>query len=94
MTTLPNNIYEFDSLYNAIDFIKPLIVEDYPVVIQKIYGEKKHFPTELECKGFRVEIGPKGEEIKVYVKGEDKEDRFKDANLNEYIKVKLTNKGK
>ena len=94
MATLPNNVYEFDSLHNALDFIKPLIIEDYPIVIQKIYGEKSFFPTEFECKGFRVEVGPKGEEIKVYVKDEDKEDRFKDANLNEYIKVKLTAKGK
>lgn len=103
MAALPNNIYNFDSLYNALDFIKPLIVEGYSVVIQKIYGETL-FPTcERKCMGFQVEIGPKGEEVKVYLPNEkaeseeckyNKEDRFKDANLNDYIKVKLTDKGK
>jgi len=73
MATLPNNVYNFDSFYNALDFIKPLIVEDYPVVIQKIYGETL-FPTmEHRCTGFRVEVGPKGEEVKVYLPNEKAE---------------------
>ena len=93
---LPNDSYEFKGLYTAIDFIKPLVSEGYPVVMQKMYGQTM-FPTmEEECVGFKVEVGPRCQEIKVYIKGEDnnKEDRFKDANLNDYIKVKLTDKGK
>ena len=74
MATLPNNLYEFEDFFNMIDFIKPLIVEGYPVIIQKIYGERPLLPgMERETLGFQVEIGPKGENVKVYLPDEKAE---------------------
>ena len=71
MATLPDNMYEFKSIYSALDFIRPLLIEGYPVTIQKVYGEQPVLPSmEMEVIGYRVEVGPKGEEVKIYLPNE------------------------
>ena len=62
-----SNIYECDSLFNAMDLIKPLIIEGYSVVIQKIQEETPAacYPNHVY---FRVDVGPKNKKIDVYVR--------------------------
>ena len=66
-STLCSNVYECDSLFNAMDLIKPLIIEGYSVVIQKIQEETPAacYPNHVY---FRVDVGPKNKKIDVYVR--------------------------
>lgn len=61
------NIYEFKSLNNLLDFVKPLIVEGYPVAINSVPGK---FPREYTIEKFIAHIGEKGSQLKVYCKKE------------------------
>lgn len=66
-SVLCSNVYECDSLFNAMDLIKPLIIEGYSVVIQKIQEETPAacYPNRVY---FRVDVGPKNKKIDVYVR--------------------------
>ena len=60
--------YEFNSLFNLMDFIKPLAVEGYTFAVRTKY---KEYPRENEIDKFIVMVGPKGKEIKVFVAEDD-----------------------
>lgn len=60
--------YEFRSLFNMMDFIKPLAVEGYTIAIKTVY---KQFPRENDIDKFIVMVGPKGKDIKVFVTEDD-----------------------
>ena len=77
MAMLPNNIYEFSSLSNAIDFVKPLIIEGYPVVIQRAHNESPLYVC-ANYETYQVDVGPKDEEIKVYFPNEKAENNGND----------------
>ena len=49
--------YEFKSLSNAMDFVKPLIVEGYSVAINTVY---KDIPFSDDIDKFTVDVGKKG----------------------------------
>ena len=63
MAMINSDIYEFKSLYNLMDFVKPLIVEGYSVVINTVY---KNVPFENDIDKFTVDIGKKGCKIAIY----------------------------
>ena len=62
--------YKFNSHQNVLDFISPLIVEGYPVVIQTVF---MGFPREGTIDHYEVTVGEKDIPIKVYVKAEREE---------------------
>lgn len=49
--------YEFNSLFNVMDFVKPLLVEGYPVAINTV---SKEFPFRDSIDNFTVDVGNKG----------------------------------
>ena len=65
MSMINPGTYEFDSLYNAIDFVKPLLVEGYSVAINTVY---KNVPFEIgnRIDKFTVDVGKKGCKIAIY----------------------------
>lgn len=63
MSMINPGTYEFKSLYNVMDFVKPLIVEGYPVAINVFY---KQFPRENDIDKFTVDVGKKGCKIAIY----------------------------
>lgn len=63
MSMINSGTYEFNSLQNVIDFVKPLIVEGYSVAINTIYEE---FPRKNHIDKFTVDIGKKGCKIAIY----------------------------
>lgn len=58
-----NEPYKFDSIHNAMDFVKSLIVEGYSVAINTKY---KHFPEEQSIDYFEVYVGEKGNTLKIF----------------------------
>ena len=63
MAMLNPGTYEFNSIHNVMEFVKPLIVEGYSVAINTIY---KDFPLENSIDKFTVDIGKKGCEMAIY----------------------------
>jgi len=63
MSMINSGTYEFNSLQNVVDFVKPLIVEGYSVAINTIYEE---FPREKLIDKFTVDIGKKGCKMAIY----------------------------
>ena len=63
MSMINPRTYEFNSLQNVIDFVKPLITEGYSVAINTIYEE---FPRENHIDKFTVDIGKKGCKMAIY----------------------------
>ena len=55
--------YEFNSIHNVMDFVKPLLVEGYSVAINTLY---KEFPRENDIDKFTVDIGNKGCKMAIY----------------------------
>ena len=63
MGILNPGTYEFNSIYNVMDFIKSLIVEGYPVAINTVY---EHVPFENNIDKFTVDVGKKGCKMAIY----------------------------
>lgn len=63
MAMINPGTYEFNSLFNVMDFVKALIVEGYSVAINTIY---KQFPRENDIEKFTVDIGKKGCKVSIY----------------------------
>lgn len=63
MEMINTGTYEFNSLFNVVDFVKPLLVEGYPVAINTFY---KDFPLEYKIDKFTVDVGKKGCKIAIY----------------------------
>lgn len=63
MEILNPGTYEFNSIHNLMDFVKPLIVEGYSVAINTVY---KHVPFENSIDKFTVDIGKKGCKMAIY----------------------------
>ena len=63
MAIINPGTYEFKSLYNVMDFVKPLLVEGYPVAINTFY---KPFPRENDIDKFEVNVGKKDCKIAIY----------------------------
>ncbi len=61
MAIINSDTYEFQSLDNLLDFVKPLVVEGYPVAINTVPGT---FPREYTIEKFVVYVGNKG--VKFY----------------------------
>lgn len=43
MSMINPGTYEFNSLYNVLDFVKPLLIEGYSVAINTAYKEVPFF---------------------------------------------------
>lgn len=63
MGMLNPNTYEFNSLQNVMDFVKPLVVEGYSVAINTVY---EAIPFENGIDKFTVNIGKKGCKMAIY----------------------------
>ena len=63
MSLVRTGTYEFKSLNNLMDFVKPLILEGYPVAIDTVQGK---FPREYTIEKFIVYVGDKGVKLSVY----------------------------
>ena len=63
MAMVNSGTYEFKSLSNLMDFVKPLIVEGYPVAINTVLGK---FPREYTIEKFIAYVGEKGNQFKIY----------------------------
>lgn len=65
MSMINPSTYEFNSLQNAMDFVKPLLVEGYSVAINTVY---KNVPFEIENQidKFTVDVGKKGCKMAIY----------------------------
>lgn len=63
MSMINPSTYEFNSLFNVMDFVKPLLTEGYPVAINIVY---KEFPRENDIDKFIVDVGKKGCKIAIY----------------------------
>ena len=65
MSMINSGAYEFDSIYNVMDFVKPLILEGYSVAINTVY---KDVPFKIgNCiDKFEVNVGEKGCKIAIY----------------------------
>ena len=63
MAMINPGTYEFKSLYNVMEFVKPLIVEGYSVAINTIY---KCVPFENDIDKFTVDVGKKGCKMTIY----------------------------
>lgn len=68
MAMINSGTYEFNSICNLMDFVKPLILEGYPVAINTVLGK---FPREYKIEKFVAYIGEKG--VKFYYAEETKE---------------------
>ena len=63
MSMINSGTYEFDSIFNVMDFVKPLVIEGFPVAINTVY---KEFPRERDIDKFIVNIGKKGCRMAIY----------------------------
>ena len=61
MVMINSGVYEFNSIQNLIDFIRPLIIEGYPVAANTTF---KNYPWEHDIEKFTVYVGEKG--VKFY----------------------------
>lgn len=65
MGMVNHNTYEFNSLQNAMDFVKPLVIEGYSVVINTVYRNGP-FEIENQIDKFIVDVAKKGCKIAIY----------------------------
>ena len=63
MSMINPGTYEFNSLYNVMDFVKPLLIEGYSVAINTVY---KEVPFENSIDKFEVNVGKKGCKMAIY----------------------------
>lgn len=63
MAMIDSGTYEFNSLQNAMDFVKPLLVEGYSVAINTVY---RSISFESQIDKFTVDIGKKGCKMAIY----------------------------
>ena len=63
MAMINPGTYEFNSILNVMDFVKPLLVEGYSVAINTVY---KDFPLEGHIDKFEVNVGKKGCKMAIY----------------------------
>ena len=63
MAMINTGSYEFNSLFNAMDFVKSLIIEGYSVAINPVY---KKYPRENDIDKFIVDVGKKGCKMAMY----------------------------
>ena len=63
MSMINSGTYEFNSLQNVMDFVKPLLVEGYSVAINTVY---KDIPFENCIDKFEVNVGKKGCKMAIY----------------------------
>lgn len=65
MAMINSGTYEFDSILNVMDFVKPLLVEGYSVAINTVY---KNVPFEIKncIDKFEVNVGKKGCKMAIY----------------------------
>ena len=68
MSLVRTGTYEFKSLSNLMDFVKPLILEGYPVAIDTVQGK---FPREYTIEKFIAYVGDKGVKMSVYCEAPD-----------------------
>lgn len=57
MAMINSGTYEFNSIQNLIDFIRPLIIEGYSVAANTTF---KKYPWEHDIEKFTVYVGEKG----------------------------------
>ena len=57
MAMINPGTYEFDSILNVMDFVKPLLIEGYSVAINTVYEK---VPFDYRIRKFEVNIGKKG----------------------------------
>ena len=57
MAMINSGTYEFNSIFNLMGFVKPLVVEGYSVAINTVF---KEFPREHDIDKFEVNVGKKG----------------------------------
>lgn len=57
MAIINSGTYEFNSIFNLMNFVKPLVVEGYSVAINTVF---KEFPKEHDIDKFEVNVGKKG----------------------------------
>ena len=64
MAMINPGTYEFNSIFNVMDFVKPLLVEGYSVAINTVY---KDVPFDIgNCiDKFEVNVGKKGCKIAI-----------------------------
>lgn len=69
MSMINSGTYEFNSLFNVMDFVKPLLVEGYSVAINTVY---KNVPFDIgNCiDKFEVNVGKKGCKMAIYYPSE------------------------
>ena len=70
MSMINPGTYEFNSIFNVMYFVKPLIVEGYSVAINTIF---KKFPRENDIDKFEVNVGKKGCKMAIYYPDEKAE---------------------
>lgn len=63
MAMINPGTYEFDSIFNLMDFVKSLVVEGYSVAINTVF---KEFPREYDIDKFEVNVGKKGCKMAIY----------------------------
>ena len=63
MAMINPGIYEFDSILNVMDFVKPLLVEGYSVAINTVHEK---VPFDYRIDKFEVNIGKKGCKMAIY----------------------------
>lgn len=65
MAMINCNLYEFNSLQNAMDFVKSLLVEGYSVAINTVYTDNP-FAFQNHIDKFTVDVGKKGCKMAIY----------------------------
>ena len=63
MAMINSGSYEFNSILNVMDFVKPLIVEGYSIAINTVYQD---IPFENSIDKFIVTVGKKGCKMAIY----------------------------
>ena len=64
MVMINPGTYEFNSIFNAMDFVKPLLVEGYPVAINTVYKDVPFLHNNIDK--FEVNVGKKGCKMAIY----------------------------
>ena len=63
MSIINPGTYEFNSIFNVMDFVKPLLVEGYSVAVNTTF---KKYPWEHDIEKFTVYVGKKGCKMAIY----------------------------
>ena len=71
MAMIPNGTeYEFNTIQNVLDFIRPLLIEGYTVATRTVF---RPFPRENSIEKFVVYVADThGEELSITIKGDEK----------------------